>query len=60
MLWAMIAVTLIILWWLGLLTGLTMGGVIHILLFIAVIMLVVRLIQEKKYYDSYLQTCRRK
>jgi hypothetical protein len=60
MLWAMIAVALIFIWWLGLLTGLTMGGVIHILLFAAFIMLVVRLIQEKKYYNSYLEACRRR
>jgi len=36
------------LWLLGLLTGYTMGGVIHILLVIAVIVLVVRLIQGRK------------
>ena len=48
MIWP-ILVILLILWYLGLLTGYTMGGVIHILLVIAIIMLVVRLIQEKKY-----------
>jgi len=41
-------VILLILWLLGLLTGYTMGGVIHILLVIAVIVLVVRLIQGRK------------
>ena len=56
MLWP-ILVILLILWYLGLLTGYTMGGVIHILLVIAIIMLVVRLIQEKK-YCSYLDHCR--
>jgi hypothetical protein len=50
---------LLIVWLLGLLTGFMMGGVIHILLVIAVIMLVVRLIQEKKYY-SYLYACRKR
>jgi hypothetical protein len=59
MLWAMIAVAFIILWLLGLVTGYTMGGAIHILLIIAFIMLVIRLIQEKKYY-SYLDACRRR
>jgi len=43
MLWT-ILVILLILWLLGLLTGYRMGGVIHILLVIAVIVLVVRLI----------------
>jgi uncharacterized membrane protein YtjA (UPF0391 family) len=47
MLWT-IFVILLILWGVGLLTGYTMGGVIHILLVIAVIVLVVRLIQGRK------------
>jgi len=47
MLWT-ILVILLILWLLGLLTGYTMGGVIHILLVIAIIVLVVRLIQGRK------------
>ena len=47
MLWT-IGVILLVLWLLGLLTGYTMGGVIHILLVIAVIVLVVRLIQGRK------------
>jgi hypothetical protein len=41
-------VILLILWLLGLLTGYTMGGVIHILLVIAIIVLVVRLIQGRR------------
>lgn len=47
MLWTIIAI-LLILWLLGLISGYTMGGVIHILLVIAVIVLVVRLLQGKK------------
>jgi hypothetical protein len=43
-----IAVILIILWLLGFLTSYTMGGVIHILLVIAVIMILVRLISGRK------------
>ena len=39
-----IAVVLIVLWLLGLVTSYTMGGFIHILLVIAVIMFLVRLI----------------
>lgn len=47
MLWT-IFVILLILWLLGLISGYTMGGVIHILLVIAVIVLVIRLLQGKK------------
>jgi hypothetical protein len=39
-----IAVILIILWLLGLVTSYTVGGFIHILLVVAVIMILVRLI----------------
>ncbi len=46
MLWT-IAVILIILWLLGLITSYTLGGFIHILLVIAIIMILVRLIQGK-------------
>jgi hypothetical protein len=35
-------------WALGLLTGYTLGGVIHVLLVIAVIIMIVRLIQGRK------------
>jgi hypothetical protein len=35
-----IAIVLIVLWLLGLLTSYTMGGVIHILLVIAIIMII--------------------
>ncbi|MGD0020771.1 MAG: lmo0937 family membrane protein [Smithellaceae bacterium] len=47
MLWTVVVV-LVILWLLGLISGYTMGGVIHVLLVIAIIVLVVRLIQGKK------------
>ena len=47
MLWTILVIRLI-LWLLGLLTGYTMGGVIHILLVIAIIVVVVRVIQGRK------------
>lgn len=43
-----IAVILIILWLLGLVTSYTMGGFIHILLVIAVVMILLRLIQGRR------------
>jgi len=42
-----IAVILIILWLLGLVTSFTVGGFIHILLVVAVIMILVRLISGR-------------
>jgi len=42
-----IAVILIILWVLGLVTSYTMGGFIHILLVIAIVVIVVRVIQGR-------------
>ena len=47
MLWT-ICVILLVLWLLGLVSGYTMGGVIHVLLVIAVIVVVVRLIQGRR------------
>ena len=47
MLWT-IAVILLVLWLLGLVTSFTLGGFIHVLLVIAVIIVVVRLIQGRK------------
>jgi hypothetical protein len=47
MLWT-IFVILLILWLLGLVSGYTMGGFVHILLVIAIIVLVVRLIQGRR------------
>ena len=47
MLWT-ICVVLIILWLLGFVSGYTIGGLIHILLVVAVIVLLVRLIQGRR------------
>jgi hypothetical protein len=47
MLWT-ICVVLIILWLLGLVTGTTMGGLIHVLLVIAIIVVLVRVISGRK------------
>jgi hypothetical protein len=47
MLWT-IAVILIVLWLLGLVTSYTMGGVIHVLLVIAIIMILVNVIQGRR------------
>lgn len=46
MLWT-IAVVLIILWLLGIVSSVTIGGFIHVLLVIAVILILVRLIRGK-------------
>ncbi len=43
-----IAVVLIALWLLGFVTSYTMGGVIHILLVIAIILVLVRVIQGRR------------
>ena len=43
-----IAVVLIILWLLGLVTSTTMGGFIHILLVIAIVMVLVNLFSGRK------------
>ncbi|MFH0736246.1 MAG: lmo0937 family membrane protein [bacterium] len=43
-----IAVVLIVLWLLGFLTSYTMGGVIHVLLVIAIIMVLVRIISGRR------------
>ncbi len=47
MLWT-ICVVLIVLWLLGIVTSYTMGGLIHILLVIAVIMVLLRIIQGRR------------
>ena len=47
MLWT-IAVVLIVLWLLGLVTSYTLGGFIHVLLVIAIIVVVLRLIQGRR------------
>jgi hypothetical protein len=43
-----IAVVLILLWLLGLITSYTMGGVIHVLLVIALVMVLVNFISGRK------------
>ena len=43
-----IAVVLVILWLLGTVTAYTMGGLIHVLLVIAVIVILLRVISGKK------------
>ena len=47
MLWT-ICLVMIVLWLLGIVTSYTMGGFIHILLVIAIIVLLVRIIQGRK------------
>ena len=43
-----IAVILIVLWLLGFVTSYTMGGFIHVLLVIAVVMILIQLIQGRR------------
>ena len=43
-----IAVVLIVLWLLGFVTSYTMGGLIHVLLVIAVIVVLIRVIQGRR------------
>ena len=43
-----IAVVLIILWLLGLMTSYTMGGLVHILLVIAIVMVLINLISGRR------------
>jgi low affinity Fe/Cu permease len=43
-----IAIVLMILWALGLVSSYTMGGLIHVLLVVAVIVILVRLIQGRR------------
>jgi len=47
MLWT-IFVILLVLWLLGLVTGTTFGGLVHILIVIAVIVLVIQLLQGRR------------
>jgi hypothetical protein len=46
MLWT-IAVVLLVLWALGMVSSYTIGGLIHILLVVAVVMVLIRLIQGR-------------
>ena len=43
-----IAIVLLILWLLGFVTGTTMGGFIHILLVVAIVMVLLRVISGRK------------
>lgn len=43
-----IAVVLVVFWLLGLVTSYTMGGFIHILLVVAVVVILIRLIQGRR------------
>jgi hypothetical protein len=43
-----LAVILIVLWLLGLVTSYTMGGLIHVLLVIAVVMILIQVIQSRR------------
>jgi len=47
MLWT-IAVILVVLWLLGMVTSYTMGGLIHILLVVAIVVVVLNLISGKR------------
>ena len=47
MLWT-IAVILLVLWLLGLVSSYTMGGLIHILLVVALVIVVIRLMQGRR------------
>ncbi len=47
MLWT-IAIILLVLWLLGLVTSYTLGGIIHVLLVIALVVIVVNLIQGRR------------
>lgn len=47
MLWT-IALILLVLWGLGLVTSTTIGGFIHILLVVAVVMMLIRIIQGRR------------
>jgi len=47
MLWTIIVI-LLILWGLGLMTGYTMGGVIHALLVIAIVVVLIQVIQGRR------------
>ncbi len=43
-----IAVILLVLWAIGLVTSYTLGGLVHILLVIALVLIVIRLVQGRK------------
>lgn len=47
MLWT-IVIILLVLWLLGLVSGFTVGGLLHILLVVAIIVVLIRVIQGRK------------
>jgi len=47
MLWTLFVI-LLVLWLLGLISGYTMGGVIHVLLVIAIVVVVIQMIQGRR------------
>lgn len=47
MLWTLVVI-LAVLWLLGMITSYTMGGVIHLLLVVALVVIVVRLLQGRR------------
>lgn len=47
MLWTIVLI-LVVLWLLGLVSGTTMGGLVHLLLVIAIIVVLIRVIQGRK------------
>jgi len=51
MLWAIIVI-LATSWWIGLMTGYTLGSFIHILIAAAIILLVIRVKQEVSIHDN--------
>jgi hypothetical protein len=47
MLWTIVLI-LLVLWLLGMVSGTTMGGLVHILLVIAIIVILIRVIQGRR------------
>ena len=47
MLWTL-AVILLVLWMLGLVTSYTMGGLVHVLLVVALIVIVIQIVQGRR------------
>ena len=47
MIWT-IAVVLLVLWLLGMITSYTMGGLVHVLLVLAVVVVLIRLLQGRR------------
>jgi uncharacterized membrane protein YtjA (UPF0391 family) len=43
-----VAIVLLVLWFLGIVTSTAMGGLIHILLVVAIVMLLIRVIQGRR------------